>query len=155
MYIHWGSEYQLRHNAYQKGVAQWLADLGFDLIIGSHPHVVQDFEVLTSEDGRQVPVIYSLGNLISNQRWVNSNGGILATVDIDRETRKIISICHIPVYVHKGSLKNERRNYFIIPTNDYLNKQLPIILPSDSLQQDLRLFHKNTIRRLSNLPILE
>lgn len=153
MYIHWGTEYQLHHNAYQQGVGQWLADLGIDLIIGGHPHVVQDYEVLTAADGRKVPVIYSLGNLISNQRWENSNGGIMAIVDIDTQTRKIIAFNYIPVYVHKGSLMNERRNYYCIPTTDYLQGKLPFSLPNDSLEQDLRLFHQNTIERLPATPV--
>ena len=149
MYIHWGTEYQLQHNAFQQGVGQWLADLGVDLIIGGHPHVVQDHGVLTAADGRQVPVVYALGNLVSNQRWEDSNGGIMTMVDIDRETHKIVAIDFIPVYVHKGSLLNERRNYYCIPTEDYLRGDLPFTLPNDSLEQDLRLFHNNTTKRLS------
>lgn len=148
MYIHWGTEYQLKHNAYQQGVGQWLADLGIDLIIGGHPHVVQDYQVLTAKDGRHVPVVYALGNLISNQRWEHSNGGILATVDIDRATREVIRVNYVPVYVHKGSLMKERRNYYCIPTPDYLEGKLPFSLPNDSLEQDLRLFHRNTVKRL-------
>lgn len=153
MYIHWGTEYQLKHNAYQQGVGQWLADLGIDLIIGGHPHVVQDYEVLTAADGRRVPVMYSLGNLISNQRWEDSNGGIITTVDIDRTTHKITRIDYIPVYVHKGTLMNENRNYYCIPTYDYLNGQLPFTLPTDSLEQDLRLFHGNVITRIPTTAI--
>ena len=126
-----------------------MADLGIDLIIGGHPHVVQDHGILTAADGRQVPVVYALGNLISNQRWEDSNGGIMTTVDIDRETHKIVSIDFIPVYVHKGSLMNERRNYYCVPTVDYLRGDLPFTLPNDSLEQDLRLFHSNTTKRLS------
>lgn len=152
MYIHWGTEYQLRHNAYQNGLGQWLADLGIDVIIGSHPHVVQDYDVLTAIDGRRVPVMYSLGNLISNQRWEDSNGGILATIDIDCQTRKVINIDYIPVYVHKGRLLGEPRNYYCIPTYDYLDGQLPFTLPSDSLEQDLRLFHNNVINRIPITP---
>ena len=148
MYIHWGTEYQLRHNAYQQGVGQWLADLGIDLIIGGHPHVVQDYQVLTASDGRQVPVVYSLGNLISNQRWEHSNGGVMLTVDIDRLTHQVVRINAIPVYVHKGSLLKEPRNYYCIPTTDYLDGQLPFSLPNDSLEQDLRLFHRSTVKRL-------
>lgn len=155
MYIHWGTEYQLQHNAYQQGVGQWLADLGIDLIIGGHPHVVQDHGVLSAADGRQVPVVYALGNLISNQRWEDSNGGIMTTVDIDRKTHKIVSIDFIPVYVHKGSLMDERRNYYCIPTEDYLQGDLPFTLPNDSLEQDLRLFHNNTTKRLSTSMVWE
>lgn len=151
MYIHWGTEYQLKHNAYQQGVGQWLANLGIDLIIGSHPHVVQDYQVLKTQDGRRVPVVYSLGNLISNQRWEHSNGGILARVDIDRITRQIIKVDYVPVYVHKGSLQGEGHNYYCIPTVDYLEKLLPFTLPNDSLENDLNAFHWNTYERLSGL----
>lgn len=153
MYIHWGTEYQLKHNAYQHGVGQWLADLGIDLILGGHPHVVQDYEVLTAADGRRVPVMYSLGNLISNQRWQDSNGGIITLVDIDRKTKKVMEIGYMPVYVHKGMLRGERHNYYCIPTLDYLNGRLPFTLPNDSLEQDLRLFHNNTINRIPTTPI--
>lgn len=148
MYIHWGTEYELLHNAFQAGVGQWLADLGIDLIIGSHSHVVQDYEVVTAKDGRRVPIVYGLGNLISNQRWEDSNGGVMATVDIDRTTKRITRIDYIPVYVHKGSLLGERRNYYCIPTRDYLQGKLPFSLPNDSLEQDLRLFHNNVTKRL-------
>ena len=148
MYIHWGTEYELKHNAFQGGVGQWLADWGIDVIIGGHPHVVQDYEVLTASDGRRVPVMYSLGNLVSNQRWEDSNGGILTTVDIDCETHKVVNIDYIPFYVHKGKLAGERRNYYCIPTYDYLEGKLPISLPNDSLEQDLRLFHTNVTNRI-------
>lgn len=153
MYIHWGTEYQLKHNAYQGGVGQWIADLGIDLIIGGHPHVVQDYEVLTAADGRRVPIMYSLGNLISNQRWKDSNGGIITTVDIDRQTKKIVKVNYVPIYVHKGKLQGERHNYYCIPTPDYLNGKLSFTLPNDSLEQDLRLFHNNTTVRIPATPI--
>lgn len=146
-FIHWGTEYQLHHNAIQEGTAQWLADLGADLIIGSHPHVVQDMEIRTAQDGRRVPVVYSLGNFLSNQRWENSNGGILATVDISRATHRITAVDYVPFYVHKGYLNNQK-DYYCIPTLDYTIGILPFRLPSDSLQQDLKSFHTATIKRL-------
>ena len=69
-------------------------------------------------------------------------------VDIDRHTHQVVRINAIPVYVHKGSLLKEPRNYYCIPTTDYLDGQLPFSLPNDSLEQDLRLFHRNTVKRL-------
>ena len=69
IYIHWGTEYQLSPNATQKQIAQQLCDLGFDVIVGGHPHVIQPMELLTSSDGsRKTVCIYSLGNAVSNQR---------------------------------------------------------------------------------------
>lgn len=68
-YYHWGEEYQLDANQWQKELAQKAADMGADVIFASHPHVVQEAEYLTVTDSdKKVPVFYSLGNFISNQR---------------------------------------------------------------------------------------
>ena len=83
---HWGVEYSNEANEAQKELAQRLADWGADLIIGTHPHVLQDAEWLTAADGRQVFVAYSLGNFISTQnRTPRVVGGIL-TVDLTKIT---------------------------------------------------------------------
>ncbi len=68
--IHWGEEYETTENALQNKIAQKLCDIGFDVIVGGHPHVVQPMELLTStEDPNHKTVcIYSLGNAVSNQR---------------------------------------------------------------------------------------
>ena len=72
---HWGTEYQLLHDASQDSWAKWLVSKGVDVIVGSHPHVVQD---TTHIQG--VPVIYSLGNAISNMSIINSRLGLAATL---------------------------------------------------------------------------
>lgn len=77
--MHWGIEYQRVPNEEQKSMAQFLKSLGVDVIIGSHPHVVQTYEV--SSDG---VVFYSLGNLVSNQRKRYTSGGLIAEVNIVR-----------------------------------------------------------------------
>lgn len=64
---HWGTEYSLSHDGSQEKWAEWLVEEGADLIIGSHPHVVQD---TTHING--IPVIYSLGNAVSNMSITNS-----------------------------------------------------------------------------------
>lgn len=64
---HWGDEYQPRPNPAQTALAQELADAGATAIIGTHPHVVQPEAMLTTRDGRRVPVMYSLGNFVSYQ----------------------------------------------------------------------------------------
>ena len=63
---HWGTELQLYASSEQKQLAQKMADWGADIIIGTHPHVVQPLEMLTASDGRTVPCYYSLGNFVSN-----------------------------------------------------------------------------------------
>lgn len=67
-YMHWGNEFQLQQTSTQQEIAQKLCDLGYDAIIGGHPHVIQPAAVLTSADGHKAFCIYSTGNMVSNQR---------------------------------------------------------------------------------------
>lgn len=69
VYLHWGNEYQLTPDSHQKEIAQKLCDMGVDVIIGGHPHVVQPVDLITSSDGTHKTVcVYSVGNMVSNQR---------------------------------------------------------------------------------------
>ena len=70
MFIHWGVEYVMKENALQDTIAQRLCNMGFDVIVGGHPHVVQPVDLLTSQvdPDHKTVVIYSLGNAVSNQR---------------------------------------------------------------------------------------
>ena len=77
--MHWGIEYQRKANREQKAIAEMMRREGVDIIIGSHPHVVQPYYA----DSTFV-VYYSLGNLVSNQRWRYSDGGLLAEVEVIR-----------------------------------------------------------------------
>lgn len=65
--LHWGVEYNTHSSAWQREMAQKLCDGGVDLIIGHHPHVLQEIDVLTSTiTGKQTLVYYSLGNFLGN-----------------------------------------------------------------------------------------
>ncbi len=70
LYIHWGEEYKTSPNSDQTSMAQKLCDLGVDVIIGGHPHVLQPLDLLqsTQNPDHQTLVLYSLGNAVSNQR---------------------------------------------------------------------------------------
>lgn len=68
-YMHWGNEYQTSPNTWQKTIAQKLSNLGVNMIIGSHPHVIQPVELIRPEGGEGYTIcLYSTGNCISNQR---------------------------------------------------------------------------------------
>lgn len=75
--MHWGIEYDFIPSQEQRDLAKFLADLGVDLIIGTHPHVVQPAEWIGD-----TLVYYSLGNLISGQRGTNKRIGMLGSVHI-------------------------------------------------------------------------
>lgn len=69
VYYHWGEEYQEAPNGHQVNLAQQTADMGADIIFASHPHVLQKADYVTvTGSNKQVPVFYSMGNFISNQR---------------------------------------------------------------------------------------
>ena len=166
MSIHWGDEYVTKAIPKQREMARWLAEQGFDLIIGGHPHVVEDAEVLhvtRARDNKEVdvPVLYSLGNLISNQRRLNTNGGIMVRVDIRRDDASIAKVSYLPCYVHKGIISYKKggkqvteKHFFLLPTTDYLNGKLPFKLDAEA-ENALKVFHKNTTERLVNLPVMQ
>lgn len=84
--IHWGQEYQTRQNREQEQLADWLLAHGVTHIIGSHPHVVQPIEVLgTEETGRHL-VVYSLGNYLSNMMNKNCDGGLMVTLELEKDS---------------------------------------------------------------------
>lgn len=75
LFIHWGNEYQLKPNSYQTAIAQKMCDLGVDVIVGGHPHVIEPVELLTSstDPAHRTLCVYSVGNAVSNQRGSNMN----------------------------------------------------------------------------------
>lgn len=75
MFIHWGEEYQTSPNAVQQEIAQQLCDMGFDVIVGGHPHVIQPVQLLSSrtEPEHKTVCVYSTGNAVSNQRIAEMN----------------------------------------------------------------------------------
>lgn len=84
--MHWGVEYSATPNSEQKEIAEYLSNLGVDIIIGTHPHVLQPITKI----GDTI-VMYSLGNFISNQYGTddyNKLVGFLATLDITKTVDK-------------------------------------------------------------------
>ena len=77
--LHWGNEYERRENAGQRSLAAFLRRNGVGVVVGSHPHVVQPWRADSSH-----VVLYSLGNLVSNQRRRYTDGGLVAAVEAVR-----------------------------------------------------------------------
>lgn len=84
---HWGVEGSHTVTDAQRDTAQWLADAGADLIIGTHPHVTQTAQWLTAADGRQVFVAYSLGNFISAQAQADNMIGAVLGITMEKITQ--------------------------------------------------------------------
>lgn len=84
--MHWGTEYSLGVSAEQEKIAHYLSELGVDIIIGAHPHVVEPVEYI----GKTL-VIYSLGNYISAQDTTEKLTGLMMSVDIKKTVDKGIT----------------------------------------------------------------
>lgn len=140
--LHWGKEYEQNPTYYQKTLAQMLANEGVDLILGSHPHVVQPIEFVKSECAvdEETLVIYSMGNIISNQReeemgFKESENGIIPLIDIEKNEDgkvNIKEVKYIPTWVNKEQT-NDNVIYEIIPLNNNISSlsQKYNILESD------------------------
>ena len=83
--MHWGIEYQTSPNRYQKAMAETMVDLGADLVLGGHPHVLQPYEFLTTEAGNTGFVCYSLGNYIANQDFRNTDSTVLLNLELKKD----------------------------------------------------------------------
>lgn len=125
--MHWGNEYQREADEYQKKMAQKLCDLGVDVIIGGHPHVIQPMEYLTSSvSGKKSVVFYSLGNFISNQRRervdsIYPEDGIIVNVDIVKQkdgSLDLKDVSYIPTWVYREDLGGQKYSYSILPLNE-------------------------------------
>ena len=136
-YFHWGNEYQREPDSNQLEMAQRAADMGADIIFASHPHVLQKVDVVTSESGKNVPVFYSMGNFISNQRTETlpsianrkyTEQGMIAYVDVEymKGTDKILSetIRVLPTWVDRY---NGSSDYRIIPLDGDLDSNETLI----------------------------
>lgn len=113
--MHWGDEYKSIPNFEQRRIATYLSDLGVDIVIGTHPHVIEPIEWI----GRTL-VIYSLGNFISNQTTVDDYArriGLLVNIDIIKTTTKnetkivLDNLTTELIYTYS----KDYRNYRVIP----------------------------------------
>ena len=126
LFIHWGNEYELKQNKTQSTIAQKLCELGVDVIVGGHPHVIQPFETLVSSTGHKTYCIYSVGNALSNQNrnslssYTNAaytEDGMIFGVTFEKWNDGSVNIQEITILptwvnVHQGSNK---RLYYIMP----------------------------------------
>jgi poly-gamma-glutamate capsule biosynthesis protein CapA/YwtB (metallophosphatase superfamily) len=138
--LHYGMEYRRTPTTGQTVISQGsateqgLLSRGVDVILGSHPHVVQPISKVvqySNYKGKDTYVAYSLGNFLSGQRWRYSDSGIIAYVHIQKrgaETR-VTGISYLPVYVQKSS--EEGPTYRILPVLTGLTPQTDTVITSE------------------------
>ena len=85
VFPHWGDENSSEVSKEQERLARFFLDAGCDVVVGTHPHVVQKYEILKDPKGREMPVFYSLGNFVSGQSEEANRIGGLAGFDLVKE----------------------------------------------------------------------
>ena len=133
LFVHWGTEYDTVPSRTQTDLATYFFSLGVDLIIGSHPHVLQRMEWLKNPEGRKDRVVvYSTGNFVSNQRKPKTDGGAIVRLELSKvEDSVIISNAgYYLTWVYTPIVKY-RKKFFILPCSEYENKPEFFRTPAD------------------------
>ena len=135
VYIHWGEEYKPYHSKKQELLAQLLVTLGADVIVGHHPHVVQDIQLYQG-----VPIFYSLGNFVFDQYFSEEvQKGLLLKLDLNKfgTGYELIPVTSIGSRSHPRLMAPHERERFLIDLSTRSTPKLKDQIRSGYLQFDL------------------
>jgi poly-gamma-glutamate capsule biosynthesis protein CapA/YwtB (metallophosphatase superfamily) len=126
VHYHFGDEYKSEPSNYQKEVVDKTIEMGADIIIGGHPHVLQPIQFIKSNNSifDSVFVAYSLGNFVSNQQKRYSDAGGVLTLHISKniydKSVRISAVGFVPTWVFKGNT-GSKKEYVIVPSIASIN----------------------------------
>jgi poly-gamma-glutamate capsule biosynthesis protein CapA/YwtB (metallophosphatase superfamily) len=124
LFLHWGTEYDTIPSKSQSDLAEYFQSIGVDMVIGSHPHVLQKMaKVRNTSTGNDDVVVYSLGNFVSNQRRPKTDGGSMVRVELTRKGDKymISNAGYYLTWVYTP-IEKYRKKFFILPCSEFENK---------------------------------
>lgn len=124
VFFHWGNEYQSQPSAEQEMLARLCRENGADVVIGSHPHVIQRMEYSSPQTAEPAGhlLVYSLGNYVSNQRDRYKDGGAMIGFTLTKTWNKktVSNPGYHLTWVH-NPFENGKRQYYILPVNQFEN----------------------------------
>jgi poly-gamma-glutamate synthesis protein (capsule biosynthesis protein) len=124
LFLHWGTEYDTIPAKSQTDLADYFQSIGVDMVIGSHPHVLQKMaRTKNISTGKEGAVVYSLGNFVSNQRKPKTDGGSMVKIEFTRNGDKYI-ISNAGYYLTwvYTPIEKYRKKFFILPCSEFENK---------------------------------
>lgn len=143
--VHWGLEYQTKPNSFQKKITDFLFRNGVNIVIGGHPHVIQKVE--WNKDKDQL-VAYSLGNFVSNQGSVNTDGGMMLEIELEKKN-EILTIknagYHL-IWVNKPTRLNKKL-FEVLPCSSYPAKEQ---IKNPAHLAKMKLFIRNARKIMAN-----
>ncbi|EGW37225.1 CapA family protein [Desulfosporosinus sp. OT] len=122
--LHWGEEYRQQPTDQQKELAHRFVEAGADVILGSHPHVIEPMEICNIK-GKNKFIIYSMGNFISAQNGLERNSGIVLNLkfrkDFDSDITTLTEATYIPTFSHPYQ-SNGNLQYRVVPIAETIQK---------------------------------
>jgi poly-gamma-glutamate capsule biosynthesis protein CapA/YwtB (metallophosphatase superfamily) len=155
VFVHWGIEYERDENTSQQKLAAFIFNNGADIIIGSHPHVVQPFkyiEIKQNDSIKKFPVFFSMGNFVSNQRAQYKDGGIMAELHLSKTGAKttLDSLAYLPYWVYRKDAEG-KMTFYVVPVLKYETHQTDLDFNDDNLYRFNR-FVNDTREHMTRTP---
>ena len=141
-YIHWGNEYQMEPLEQQQVLGRNMIEWGVNILLGSHPHVLQRSEVVEFE-GKSNYIVYSMGNFLSNQREITmgnsyTEDGVMIKINIEKDLESeetiITNVDYIPTWVYRYGPEGNH-SYEILPTEEVINGDLDIDVDDNVMER--------------------
>jgi poly-gamma-glutamate capsule biosynthesis protein CapA/YwtB (metallophosphatase superfamily) len=157
LFLHWGTEYDTIPGKSQTDLAEYFMSLGVDLVIGSHPHVLQKMVwVKNSAEKKDGIVVYSMGNFISNQRKPKTDGGAIVRIELTRtdNTFKISNAGYFLTWVYTP-IEKYRKKFFILPCSEFENNPGFFKSPADFIQMKKFINDSRALLNKQNINIRE
>ena len=123
VHFHFGEEYKREPVQFQRDVVNKTIELGADIIIGGHPHVLQPVNFYKTNNAKLDSgfVAYSMGNFFSNQRDRYKDAGMILTINMKKDFAnnkiEISEVKYLPTWVFKGNTSNGKE-YLIMPSTN-------------------------------------
>ena len=157
-FLHWGEEHHLDEDENQRAVAHLLHTWGSDLVVGSHPHVVQPIkneQVTINKKMMHFLTAYSLGNFISSQPFVNTEGGIVFEVNLKKVDGRTVlgDYYYIPVLRYTPRERGEMQ-FFALPISPFEGNETVLKMPADE-RDKMRGFVAKTRAHLARFGAVE
>ncbi|HLO58674.1 MAG TPA: CapA family protein [Bacteroidales bacterium] len=149
--LHWGEEYQRAENATQQRLAAFIFKHGADIIIGSHPHVIQPIRNYSTDSTRLKMVVFSQGNYVSNQRAQYKDGGIMVELNLEKtaDSTRLADFSYMPAWVYRKD-KGTKSTFFIVPVSLW-EKDSTLFDFTDADRSKIARFAKDTREMLGNV----
>jgi len=159
--MHWGVEYRVEPTGEQKELANMMFEAGADIILGSHPHVVEASEIIETDGGTKY-IIYSMGNFLSNQIGDDKSSprnndltqeSVMVSIKVEKDLEsnkvRILSVKHIPAWVYRYR-ENDIYKYSIIPIPS-LDDEI-FSTADEKLSEKLKNSYERTMKKMQDYP---